>query len=279
VIASPSTHGVSHCDDDTVVNLPREVSAAAMTPLLRIRDVSKAYPDGSGQIEVFDRASLEMTAGAQVGVYGRRRSGKSTLMRMAAGIDRPDSGSVVFDGQDLTCISPRRHARLLRSRLAYISVGDWRPNPGETVAQHLAISLGGDGRTVRQAESRSLRELDLVGVGAVQAHSLASQLSIVDRTRVMLARALAHDPLLLVIDDPVITPSAIERDNLYRLLRTIARERGTALLVSSDDLPALQGFDVFMSISARELCSSESTATIVPFPNSPQVGPALDTGS
>jgi ABC-type lipoprotein export system ATPase subunit len=249
-----------------------------MTPLLRIHDVSKAYPDGSSQIAVFDRASLEMTAGAQVGVYGRRRSGKSTLMRIAAGIDRPDSGSVVFDGQDLTRISPSRHARLLRSRLAYISVGDWRPNPGESVAQHLALSLGGDGRTVREAQRRALQELDLVGVGAAQANARATQLSIVDRTRVMFARALAHEPVLLVIDDPVITPSAIERDNLYRLIRTLARERGSALLVSSDDLPALQGFDVFMSISARELCSSESSATIVPFPT-PQLGPVLDTGS
>ena len=73
-----------------------------MMALLRIRDVSKAYPDGSGKIIVFDKASLGVTAGAHVGVYGRRRSGKSTLMRIAAGIDRPDAGSVIFDGHDLT---------------------------------------------------------------------------------------------------------------------------------------------------------------------------------
>jgi ABC-type lipoprotein export system ATPase subunit len=250
-----------------------------MTALLRIREVSKAYPDGGGKIAVFDKASLEMTAGAHVGLYGRRRSGKSTLLRIAAGIERPDAGSVVFDGEGLNRISGSEHARLLRSRLAYIAVADWRPNPGESIAQHLAISLGGDGRTVREAERRALRELDLVGVGAVQAHSFATRLSMIDRMRVMLARALAREPSLIVIDDPVVTSSAIERDNLYRLLRTVARERGAALLVASDDLPALQGFDVFMSISAREICSSEGTATIVPFPTSPHLGPVRDTGS
>jgi ABC-type lipoprotein export system ATPase subunit len=250
-----------------------------MMALLRIRDVSKAYPDGSGEIAVFDKASLEMTAGVHVGVYGRRRSGKSTLLRIAAGIDRPDAGSVVFEGQDLTRISGGEHARLLRSRLAYIAINDWRPNPGESVAQHLAVSLGGDGRTVRQAEHRALRELDLVGVSAAQAHSLATQLSMIDRTRVMLARALAREPSLIVIDDPVLTPNLTERDSLYRLLHTVARERGSALLVASDDLPALQGFDVFMSISARELCSSEGTATIVPFPAPPRLDPVRDTGS
>ena len=249
-----------------------------MTALLHIRGVSKAYPDGSGEIAIFEKASLEVTAGEHVGVYGRRRSGKSTLMRIAAGIDRPDAGSVVFDGHDLTRISGSEHARLLRSRLAFIAISDWRPNPGESVAQHLAVSLGGDGRTVSEAERRALRELDLVGVSATQACSPATRLSMVDRTRVMLARALAREPILIVVDDPVLTPSTIERDTLYRLLRTAARERGAALLVASDDLPALQGFDVLMSISARELCSSEGSATVVPFP-SPHIDPVRNTGS
>jgi ABC-type lipoprotein export system ATPase subunit len=250
-----------------------------MTSLLRIRSISKAYPDGGGHISVFEKASLELSAGAHVGVYGKRRSGKSTLMRLAAGIDQPDSGSVYFDGIDLTHISGGQRARLLRSRLAYIAANDWRPNPGETIVQHLAVSLGGCGLTVRQAEHRVLRELDAVGVSASQANSPAAQLSMVDRTRVMLARALAREPALIVVDDPVLTPSVTERDNLYRLLRTIARARGCALLVSSEDLHALQGFDVFMSISARELCSSDTTATIVPFPSPPEFGPVRDTGS
>jgi ABC-type glutathione transport system ATPase component len=250
-----------------------------MTPLLSIRNVSKAYPDGNSQISVFDRASLEVAAGAHVGIYGRRRTGKSTLMRMAAGIDRPDEGSVRFDGQDLTRISGKGHARLLRSRLAYLTVNDWRPNPGESVAHHLAISLGGDGLTVREAERRALRELDLVGVSAAQAHSPATQLSTLDRTRVMLARALAREPDLLVIDEPVHTPIAQEKDSLYRLLRGLTRKRGIALLVASEDLSALQGFDVFMSISARELCSSDLDAKVVPFPNTTPPHLGQGTGS
>jgi ABC-type lipoprotein export system ATPase subunit len=269
---------VNRRDDLAVIAPAREASATTMTVLLRMRDVSKAYPDGIGEIAVFEGASLEMTAGAQVGVYGKRRSGKSTLLRIAAGIERPDGGSVLFDGTELTRLSGTEHARLLRSRLAYIAVTDWRPNPGESIAQHVAVSLGGDGRTVRQAERRALSELDVVGMSAAQAHSLATGLSMIDRMRVMLARALAREPSLLVIDDPVVTSSASERDDLYRLLRTLARERGAGLLVASDDLPALQGFDVFMSISAREICSSEGSATIVPFPSPPHLGP-VRTGS
>jgi ABC-type lipoprotein export system ATPase subunit len=245
-----------------------------MSALLRISEVSKAYPDGGGYVSVFERACLEVAQATHVGVYGKRRSGKSTLLRLAAGIERPDSGSVLFDGVEITALSPRELARVLRSRLAYIALGDWRPNPGESVAQHLALALGGDGLTVRQAERRALRELEAVGVSAADAHSLAGGLSLVDRTRVMFARALAHKPRLIVIDDPVLTPSVSERDTLYALLREISRERGIALLVASEDFAALQGFDVFVSISARELCSSEGNATVVPFPAPSRLRPA-----
>ncbi len=250
-----------------------------MSPLLCIRDVSKAYPDGGGYIDVFEHASLEVPAGAHVGVYGKRRAGKSTLLRIAAGIERPDSGSVRFEGAELTAAPPGELARLLRSRLAYVSLVDWRPNAGESVSQHLALSLGGHGLTVRQAQRRALRELEAVGVGAAEAHSPAAGLSLMDRSRVMIARAFAHSPRLIVIDDPVLTPSVGERDRLYAMLRGLARERGAALLVASEDFAALQGFDVFVSISAGELCSSEANATVVPLPTAARLGGARDASS
>lgn len=250
-----------------------------MSALLRIREVSKAYPDGGGYVSVFERASLDLEEVSHVGVYGKRRSGKSTLLRLAAGVERPDSGSVLFDGIDLSASSPRELARVLRSRLAYIALGDWRPNPGESVVQHVALSLGGLGLTVRQAERSALRELDAVGLSAADALSPAGSLSMVDRTRVMLARALAHKPRLIVIDDPVLSPSVSERDTLYALLRGVSRERHIALLVASEDFAALQGFDVFVSISARELCSSEGSATVVPFPAPSSLHPARDASS
>lgn len=247
-----------------------------MSSLLSIREVSKSYPDGGGYISVFERASMEVPEGAHVGVYGKRHAGKSTLLRIAAGIEQPDAGSIRFEGIELTAASSGELARLLRSRLAYVSVADWRPGPGETVVQHLALSLGGSGLTVRQAQRRVLRELDAVGVSAAEAHSAAAGLSLTDRTRVMFARALSHDPRLIVIDDPVLTPSVSERDGLYATLRGLTRERGGALLLSSEDFAALQGFDVFVSISAGELCSSEGNATVVPFPAPVRQGWARD---
>ncbi len=247
----------------------------ATNSLLHIHNMTKTFPDGAGAVTVFEGAALDMRAASQVGVYGKRHSGKSTLLRIAAGIEPPDEGTVLFQDSDLTNLSEAERARLLRSHLAYIAVADWRPNPGESILAHLAVSLGGAGRTVREAERRALRELEAVGVSAAQAHSPATLLSMMDRMRVMFARALAREPALVVIDDPVVTASASERDELYLLLRTLTRLRGIGLLVASDDLPALQGFDVFMSISAREICSSEGSAEVVPFPEPRTLGPAV----
>jgi ABC-type glutathione transport system ATPase component len=270
--------GVSRRGERPITAGAQAAPVSATSHLLRIHNMTKTFPDGGGAVTVFESATLEMRAASQVGVYGKRRSGKSTLLRIASGIEPPDEGTVLFQGEDLTCLTGTERARLLRSRLAYIAVADWRPNPGESILQHLAVSLGGAGPTVREAEHRALRELETVGVSAAQAHSLATRLSMMDRMRVMFARALAREPSLLVIDDPVVTASASERDELYLLLRTLTRRRGIGLLVASDDLPALQGFDVFMSISAREICSSEGSATIVPFPSPPSLGP-VSTGS
>ena len=92
-----------------------------MTPLLSFANVSKRYPDGGREIVVLDRVCMELDAGVAVGLYGARRSGKSTLLRTAAGIELPDSGAVRFDGRDIAAMSPAERGRLLRGAIAFMS--------------------------------------------------------------------------------------------------------------------------------------------------------------
>ena len=200
-----------------------------------------------------------------VGVYGGRRSGKSTLLRLAAGIALPDSGSVSFDGSDMAQMSPGARSRLLRGAIAYVCAEDWRVSPGETVVDHVATALGSEGLTMREAKRRALAVLDVVGVGAAGAQEVAASLSLTERTRVMLARALAREPRLLVLDEAQI-PNLGERDRFYALLRSVTRERGVALLVASEEIAALQGLGVLMSISDGELCSTGEPGTVVQMP-------------
>ena len=237
-----------------------------MAPLISFHNVSKRYPDGGREILVLDRVSLTIEPGVSVGVYGTRRSGKSTLLRMAAGIVLPDTGAVRFDGADMAQMTARRRGRLLRGAIAFMSAQDWRAHPGETVVDHVATSLGSEGLTMREARRRALRILDQVGVGAAGAQEPATTLSLTDRTRVMLARALAREPRLLVLDEPALMPNLGDRDRFYALLRGAARERNMALLVASEEMAALQGVGVLMSIADGELCSTEERGTVVSLP-------------
>jgi ABC-type glutathione transport system ATPase component len=147
-----------------------------------------------------------------------------------------------------------------------MSAEDWRANPGESVVDHVATALGSEGLTMREARRRALRILDEVGVGAAGAQEVASTLSLTERTRVMLARALAREPRLLVLDEPAQMPNLSDRDKFYALLRSANRERNMALLVASEEMAALQGLGVLVSISDGELCSTEERGTVVQMP-------------
>src|ERR1700684_4664953 len=112
-----------------------------MMPLLSFLNVSKRYPDGDREIVVLDRVSLEIDAGVSVGIRGARRSGKSTLLRLAAGIALPDSGMIRFEGRNISQMTGGQRGRLLRREIAFISAADWRASPGESVLDHVATAL------------------------------------------------------------------------------------------------------------------------------------------
>jgi ABC-type glutathione transport system ATPase component len=236
-----------------------------MTPLLSFLNASKRHLDGGREIMVLDQVSLDIDAGISVGLFGARRSGKSTLLRMAAGITLADSGTVCFDGRDMARMSAAERGRLLRGEIAFMASGDWRTNPGESVVDHVATSLGSESLTMRDARRRALRALGQVGVSASAEEPTAS-LSLDERARVMLARALVREPRLLVLDEPALMPNLTDRDEFYALLRTTTREQGMALLLASEQMSVLQGVGVLISIADGEVVTTEERGSVVQLP-------------
>jgi ABC-type methionine transport system ATPase subunit len=230
---------------------------ASVQPLLSFENVSKRYPDGGREIVVLNAVSFELAAGASLGVCGAPCAGKSTLLRLAAAIESPDGGSIRFDGQDTTGLSGVERARLLRSGVALLSGADWLSSPGEIVLDHVAMSIGSGGFTLREAKRRAVLALDAVGLGAVGAAERTGSLTIEQRARVMLARALVREPRLLLVDEPAPMPRLTDHERFCATLRRVTGERGIALMVASQDMGTLGGMGTLMSFSARgELIST-----------------------
>jgi ABC-type lipoprotein export system ATPase subunit len=251
---------------------PAHGSAAPGAALVCFEQVNKAYPDGRWQISVLERASFAIHRGEHVGIRGPRRSGKSTLLRLAAGIELPDAGRIVFEGQDVSQMSALRRERLLRGAIGMVASNDWRPARGERVVDLVALPLVSDGATLHEARRRARRKLNWVGA-TDYADDFAGALAVGERMRVMLARALVREPRLLLVDEPAVVPSSEERTELYALLRAGASEHGATLVVASEDSEATRGTDVLMSIGRGELLQTGAEpGIVVPFPARPPGG-------
>ncbi|HTR89704.1 MAG TPA: ATP-binding cassette domain-containing protein [Solirubrobacteraceae bacterium] len=205
--------------------------------LLELERVSKLYRRGSRERMVLSDVSLSLEAGELVGVWGMRGSGRSTLLRVAAGIEPPDSGLVRFDG---AVVSGGRGGRS-REEIGFCQRA-LRPAEGRVVLEHASTGLLARG--MREAPARERARRALARAGAEECAMLEpSELDAGEAVRVAIARALALAPRLLIIDEPTAGVEPEERDGLLGLLRSLADE-GIAVLASAGALSAgLAGAD------------------------------------
>jgi putative ABC transport system ATP-binding protein len=233
--------------------------------LLALTDVSRHLRDGARELTVLDRVSLEVGAGELVGIFGERRSGKSTLMRVAAGLEIPDGGTVEFAGVDVGRLSISERARLRRRGGLGLVSGDSGPlASGQPVIEHVALPLTNDGFTLSESEGLARAVLERLGIASV-AHMRVDRMSVSDRIRIELARALAREPRLLLVDEPAVLPGPSDSRELYGLLRSFAKA-GIAVVIASEDVAALSGVNRFVTLADGRLRSTDSRRRVIPFP-------------
>jgi ABC-type methionine transport system ATPase subunit len=237
-----------------------------MTPLLSLTEVSKCRQEGRRDTIVLDRVSFEIEEGDFVGLWGPRRSSKSTLLRVMAGIEKPDSGEVVFADRSLTRMSARERSHQLRRGGIALVCSDWRAQVARRVVDLVATACGGDGTPMVEARMRARKALSLVGAGD-SADVAVNQLTLGERLRVGVAVALVREPRLLLIDEPAVLPNPLEGEELYTLLRELGQERKLAVVIASESLAALNGAERMMAISSGEVRSMDQSGTVVRFPS------------
>ncbi|MBB4663833.1 ATP-binding cassette domain-containing protein [Conexibacter arvalis] len=194
-------------------------------------------------------ASLELRAGELVSVWGQRRSGRTTLLRVAGGVVAPTCGAVRFDGRDL-----RERSMLgVPGGIGYCQ-REFSSVIGEAVVEHVAAPLLGGRRTTAEAEAAAYRALRRVGATGC-AELEPDELDHGETIRVAIARALVSGPRLLLIDEPAVglAPTASGAGALYRLLESLAHDDGIAVLTTVDEASGLCGADRALTIDAGEL--------------------------
>ncbi len=203
-----------------------------MTAVLSLGGVSLSYPRGRRHVvRVLSDISLDLAAGEIVAVRGQRAQGKTSLLRVAAGMEPPGRGKVLFDGEDVWAMSDRRRSRLLRGEIAFVQRA--APQLDLPVLSGVALPLlDAHGRRGAYALARQA----LARVGAAECASQHwDELADWERALVALAQGFAREPRLLLVDDVAATLGIGESDFLAGQLRDFAEERGSAVLICAGD--------------------------------------------
>lgn len=208
--------------------------------MLELRDLVKHYQSGDGEIvRAVDGVSMSIVPGELVALYGPSGSGKTTLLMLIAALLRPDAGAVLMDGRDVSELSDADAARYRLHELGFVRQS-LNLVPGVSALDNAALKLLGVDIGAREAHRRVMPLLERLGLRARVKHR-AEQLSMGERQRVMIARALSTDPKLLLADEPTGSLDSARSREVLGLLTEVCRERGVSVMLVTHD-PQAAGY-------------------------------------
>ena len=201
--------------------------------MLELRDLVKHYHVGDDEpVRAVDGVSLSVSAGELVALYGPSGSGKTTLLSLIAALIAPDRGAVLVNGRDISTLNDAERSRYRLHELGFVDqTSDLLP--GANAVQNAAMKLWLL-EHARQAERRIEPLLVRLGLGERLAHR-ADQLSMGERQRVLIARALSTEPKLVLADEPTGNLDSRRSREVLELLAEVCRERGAAVLLVTHD--------------------------------------------
>lgn len=224
------------------------MNTSERTELLRVDDLVVEYPGKGFRARPF-RALTDINIvigeGETLGLVGESGSGKTTLGRAVLGLAPVTSGSIIFEGMDISQASRRQRRALSRDLQVVFQDPYTSLNPALAIGDILAEPLGVQGKSSKEARARVKELLDQVGLPSDAIHRLPREFSGGQRQRVAIARALALSPKLIVCDEPVSALDLSTQAVVLDLFLQIQQDTGVSYLFVSHDL------DVVRHISHR----------------------------
>jgi lipoprotein-releasing system ATP-binding protein len=196
---------------------------------IRARDLFKSFPSGSRRLHVLRGLSLEVAPGEMVAIVGESGVGKSTLLHLLGGLDRPDSGSILLSGRDMAAQPPEERAAFRNREVGYVFQFH-HLLPEFTAEENVMLPclIRREGKA--QARETAHRLLAELGLDDRRSHRPA-ELSGGEQQRVALARALAAGPSVLLADEPTGNLDFQSSETVFSLIREAASRRGTATVL------------------------------------------------
>ena len=212
--------------------MPRDWANAPRmpTPQLVAHDLRRSFRIGSRRIEVLRGVSLEIQQGEAVFLVGASGAGKTTLLYTLAGLERPESGTVEFEGRRLYSGSTASQSKLRNEKMGFVFQGYFLL-PELTAIENVTLPGLIGGKPDEQSAEASLRDVGL----AERMHHLPAELSGGEQQRVAIARALTNDPDIIFADEPTGNLDSKTGDTIIDLLLNLARDRKKTLLVVTHD--------------------------------------------
>ena len=205
--------------------------------MIELRHISKDFGTGEHAVHAVQDVSLTVETGEIFGIIGFSGAGKSTLVRCINLLERPTSGEMLLDGQELTALPPKQ-LRQARKKIGMI-FQHFNLMPSRTVAGNVAYPLRGSGLSREQIAAKVQSLLELVGIGD-KADAFPSQLSGGQKQRVAIARALANDPSVLLCDEATSALDPQTTKAILHLLRDLNAKLGLTIVLITHEMAVVR---------------------------------------
>ena len=219
--------------------------------IITLEGVSKSYEQGGRRQTVLDGVDAAFPAGEVTVLLGKSGSGKSTLLNMLGGIDTADAGRITVAGHEVSAMNDRELTLFRRRTVGYV-FQFFHLLPALTALENITLPQELDGRSASAVRRRAQHLLERVGLSG-KADALPETLSGGEQQRVAIVRALAHDPTVLLADEPTGNLDAATGEQVLRLLLELTREAGKTLVMATHSHDVLPHADRVFEVRERGL--------------------------
>ena len=215
-----------------------EASGPVPEPIISSRELTRVFGTGEKAVVAVDCVTLDILTGEIVGFTGRSGSGKTTLLNLLSGLDRPTSGNVYFQGQEISTLDEAGLTKLRRHKIGFV-FQSFGLMPLLSAEENVELPLHLSGLGWRERRGRALQALELVGLRSRARHR-PYELSGGEQQRTSIARALVTEPEVVFADEPTGELDTTTAHSIAEILRDIAIKQGSTVLIATHD-PIMAG--------------------------------------